>query len=139
MTETYLHVVAGCMFAGKSDELVRLVERMEIAGIKTQVFKPDIDTRYSKSQVVAHNGRLCNAIPLPTNKPLVLFENLDQKTGLVAIDEVQFFDPEIVAVVKDLLANNIRVIAAGLPLDFRGEPFGSMPLLLVLADYILLN
>lgn len=136
MTET-LHVIAGCMFAGKSAELVRQEERARIAKIKIQVFKPDIDNRWNATdQVVAHNGKRCTATPIPTAHPTVLLEKVSKDTKLVAIDEVQFFAPQIISVVKELLTNNIRVIVAGLPLDFRGEPFGSMPLLLAMADYI---
>lgn len=132
-----LTVIAGCMFSGKTAELVRLVERAEIAGTNTLIAKPNIDTRYGKpNQIVSHNGVERYAIPIPPNQPGIILENIQKKTGLVAMDEVQFFDPEIVQVVKELLQRNIQVLAAGLPTDFRGEPFGSMPILLALADYL---
>lgn len=136
MTET-LHVITGCMFSGKTDELLRIIERARYAGIKAQVFKPDIDNRWNAiKQVAAHTGRKCKAIPIPITKPQVLFERLKKDTKLVAVDEVQFFGPEIIDVIKEALAKYIAVIAAGLQRDFKDEPFGSMPLLLTMADNI---
>lgn len=133
-----LSVITGCMFSGKTLELQLMVKKAEIADIPAQVFKPEIDTRWGKTrQIVSHNGNEHPAIPIPVQKPRLIFENLEPKTKLVAIDEVQFFAPEIVETVKKLLWENIRVIVAGLPLDFRAEPFGSMPTLLTLADNII--
>lgn len=132
-----LSVIVGCMFSGKTAELLRQVERSKIAKIPSQVFKPDIDNRWGKNrQVASHNGLECEAIPIPIKHPGVLFERLNPDTEHVAIDEVQFFDPEIINVVKKLLLKNIQVLVAGLPNDFRGEPFGAMPILLALADEI---
>jgi len=136
MPET-LSVIIGCMFSGKTEELVRQVRRNEIAGIKPQVFKPDIDTRWGKIEKVrSHNGIEYPAVPIPIDTPLVILQNLTPETKLVAIDETQFFNPEIIEVIKRLLLENVRVIIAGLNLDFRGEPFGSMPILTALADQV---
>jgi thymidine kinase len=132
MTER-LTVVSGCMFAGKTDELVRLVERQEYAGRKFQIFKPEIDDRWNKTgKVHAHSGRERDAIPI--KEPRQILSLVDSDTEVVAIDEIQFFGPEIVAVVEELLDRNKKVLVAGLPLDFRGEPFGSMPIFLAKAD-----
>ena len=129
-----LAVITGSMFSGKSRELVREVKRAEIAGSQVQVFKPSIDTRYHDNQVVSHDGNECAAIPI--ENPKQLLECIEDETEVVAIDEAQFFDDRIIAVVKSLLERNFCVIVAGLPLDFRGEPFGPMPALIALADQI---
>jgi len=140
-----LTVIAGCMFAGKSTELVRLFDLNRHASLKGQAFKASIDQRYGKpDKIVVHpqsdNGFECHielpATGLPIEKPEELFGFLKPDTKFVAVDEVQFFNENIVPVVKTLLAKNIQVIVAGLPTDFRGEPFGQMPVLLTLADQI---
>lgn len=132
-----LFAVTGCMLSGKTSELQRQIKRATIAGAIAQTFKPKIDNRWGKTnQIVSHDGNECPAIPV--ENPIKILECLEQNTNLVAIDEVQFFGPEIVPVIQQLLENNIRVLVAGLPQDFRGEPFGSMPILLALADQITL-
>lgn len=132
MTER-LHVVFGPMFAGKTEELIRLVRRFEIAQEKVQVFKPIIDVRWGKvNHIASHNGNEHPGIPIEKSREILNF--LEKDTKVVAIDEVQFFDKEIVAVVRRLLDDDIKVLITGLPLDFRGEPFGEMPTLMAMAD-----
>jgi thymidine kinase len=130
----WLEVVCGSMFSGKTEELIRRVKRAQIARQKVQVFKPRIDTRYSAVQVASHNGALHSAIPVGGSAEL---EGLvDPDTTVVAIDEAQFFDEGVVDLCKQLTHSGVRVIAAGLDLDFRGEPFGPMPLLMAEAEMV---
>lgn len=134
MTET-LKGISGSMFAGKTDMLIREATRAEIAGKKVLIFKPAIDDRWGiKDKVRSHSGAEHDAVVVKTAHDIV--DYLDPDTDIVAIDEIQFFDPEIVDVVRALLEADIRVIFAGLSLDFKGEPFGSMPVLLSLSDEI---
>ena len=130
----WLEVVCGSMFSGKTEELIRRVKRAQIARQKVQVFKPRIDTRYSAVQVASHNGALHTAVPVGGSAEL---EGLvEPDTTVVAIDEAQFFDEGVVDLCKRLTRNGVRVIAAGLDLDFRGEPFGPMPLLMAEAEMV---
>lgn len=130
----WLEVVCGSMFSGKTEELIRRVKRAQIARQKVQVFKPRIDTRYSAVQVASHNGVLHSAIPVGGSAEL---EGLiEPDTTVVAIDEAQFFDDGVVDLCKRLTHKGVRVIAAGLDLDFRGEPFGPMPLLMAEAEMV---
>lgn len=134
MTET-LKGIAGSMFAGKTELLLREIKDNEIAGKKVQVFKPSIDTRWGAvTEIRSHSGGSHEAIPV--GHPYEIIDHLDPSTDLVAIDEIQFFPEEIVEVVKFILKEDIRVVFAGLSADFRGEPFGSMPQLLSLCDEI---
>ncbi len=131
-----LRAVVGCMFSGKSDELLRRVTRAEIAGRSVLVFKPIIDDRWNKLESVrSHAGGEHEAIAI--NKPCEILEYIGKNTKMVAVDEIQFLDNTIVPVILALLERDIEVNFAGLPLDFKGEPFGSMPELLVRADEIL--
>lgn len=137
-----LSVIAGCMFSGKSTEIIRQFDRNLHAGLKGQAFNAAIDIRYGKKQIIAHKTGdqqiAIPATPVPIDKPEEILANLKPDTQFVAVDEAQFFSPEIVDVVKNLLERNIQVIIAGLPNDFKGEPFGSMPILMALADQITL-
>ncbi|HEX6976813.1 MAG TPA: thymidine kinase [Patescibacteria group bacterium] len=127
--------IAGCMFSGKSDELLRRVTRAEIAGREVLVFKPAIDDRWNKVDYVrSHAGSEHPAIPVCEPPEILGF--LSKDTKMVAIDEIQFMGPEIIPVIQEILDRNVEVVFAGLPLDFRGEPFGQMPTLLALADDI---
>lgn len=131
-----LTVISGPMFAGKTEELIRLIARAELAGRKVQVFKPIIDNRWGKiDKISSHTGRQCEAKPVEDS--LDILAHLNQATQVVAIDEIQFFDSQIVEVIAEIIEQNIEVITAGIPLDFRGEPFGQMPLILALADKII--
>lgn len=129
-----IEVITGSMFCGKTDELIRRLRRATIARQKVQVFKPIIDNRYAIEKVTSHAGSEYNALPIETARNLL--EHLEKDTTVVAIDEVQFFDPEIIPLVQELANGGIRVILAGLDTDFRGEPFGPMPVLIAQAEFV---
>ena len=129
-----LEVVVGSMFSGKSEELIRRVKRAVIARRTVQVFKPSIDDRFGIELVRSHDGDSFVARPVRTSAEIPALLSLE--TSVVGIDEVQFFDPGIVDVARDLVSSGRRVICAGLDLDFRGEPFGPVPLLLALAERV---
>ena len=127
-------VICGSMFCGKTEELIRRLRRAVIAKQKVQVFKPSIDNRYKEQQVTSHAGMVFDAVPIKRAKDVLAHLNSD--TSVVGIDEAQFFDPEIVKITQTLADKGMRVIITGLDLDFRGEPFGSMPLLMAKAEII---
>ena len=129
-----LEVIVGSMFSGKSEELIRRVKRAVIARRTVQVFKPVIDDRYGVEVVRSHDGDSFVARPVRSSEEILSLISPD--TTVVGIDEVQFFDPDIVTVVRGLVASGRRVICAGLDLDFRGEPFGPVPTLLALAERV---
>ena len=133
-THGSIEVVCGSMFSGKTDELIRRLVRATIAKQKVQVFKPAIDIRYAVEKVTSHTGSNFDAIPI--QKATEILSKLDKDTTVVGIDEAQFFDPEIVSVAQELASRGIRVLAAGLDMDFRGEPFGPMPLLMSMAESV---
>ncbi|NDJ53976.1 MAG: thymidine kinase [Chloroflexi bacterium] len=130
-----LEVICGCMFSGKSEELLRRVRRAKIAKQRVQIFKPSLDHRYGLGVVSSHDGHQSEAIAIES--PLSLLDYLEDETTVVAIDEVQFFDPIVVDVCRHLMeTRDMRVIVAGLDLDFRGEPFGAMPRLMAEAEEV---
>lgn len=129
-----LEVICGSMFCGKTEELIRRLRRAAIARQKVQVFKPSIDWRYAEEKVTSHNGMTFEAIPI--QEVAEIKEFLEPDTTVVAIDEAQFIGPDIVTVVQSLIERGIRVIVAGLDLDFRGDPFGSMPILMAQAERV---
>jgi thymidine kinase len=129
-----LEVITGSMFSGKTDELIRRLRRATIARQKVQVFKPVIDNRYAVEKVTSHAGTDYHAIPIQNSTEI--WTQLDTDTTVVAIDEAQFFDPEIIPIVRQLADRGLRVIVAGLDTDFRGEPFGPMPVLMALAEQV---
>ncbi|KPL84403.1 thymidine kinase [Thermanaerothrix daxensis] len=129
-----VEVITGSMFSGKTDELIRRLRRATIARQKVQVFKPVIDQRYGNEQVTSHAGTAFDAIPIQKARDILQY--LDPETTVVGIDEAQFFDEEIVTLVQDLANRGVRVIVAGLDTDFRGEPFGFMPLLMAQAERV---
>jgi thymidine kinase len=129
-----LEVIVGSMFSGKSEELIRRVKRAIIARRAVQVFKPAIDDRFGSELVRSHDGDSFVARPIRSSAELLPL--VADETSVVGIDEIQFFDPAIVDVVRSLVASGRRVICAGLDLDFRGEPFGSVPVLLALAERV---
>ncbi|TMW72149.1 thymidine kinase [Alteribacter natronophilus] len=132
--EGWLEVVCGSMFSGKSEELIRRVRRASYGKLKVQVFKPELDNRYSAEEVVSHNGNKVYALPVKESSDIpALIEN---GTQVVAIDEVQFFSSDILEIVQDLADQGVRVICAGLDQDFRGEPFGCMPQLMAIAETV---
>jgi thymidine kinase len=129
-----LEVITGPMFCGKTDELIRRLRRATIAKQKIQVFKPGFDDRYEVEKVTSHAGNEFEAIPIETVSQI--WDLLEDHVTVVAIDEAQFFEGEILEVVDDLVDRGIRVIVAGLDMDFRGEPFGQMPFLLAKAEMV---
>jgi thymidine kinase len=131
-THGSIEVVCGSMFSGKTDELIRRLVRATIAKQRVQVFKPAIDIRYAVEKVTSHAGSNFDAIPV--EKAAEIREKLEPDTTVVGIDEAQFFDPEVVEAARELASNGIRVIVAGLDMDFKGEPFGPMPVLMSLAE-----
>jgi thymidine kinase len=133
-THGSIEVVCGSMFSGKTDELIRRLVRATIAKQKVQVFKPAIDIRYAVEKVTSHAGSNYDAIPI--GKASEIRDRLDADTTVVAIDEAQFFDSEIVEIAEELACRGVRVLVAGLDTDFRGEPFGPMPLLMSRAEHV---
>ena len=129
-----LEIVTGSMFCGKTEELIRRLRRASIAKQQVQVFKPTIDNRYAEKKVASHNGMVFDA--LPVKHPPDIIDNLHEGTTVVAIDETQFFSDDIIDIVQDLAERGLRVIVAGLDMDFRGEPFGPMPMLMSKAERV---
>ncbi|WP_294343110.1 thymidine kinase [uncultured Clostridium sp.] len=129
-----IEVVCGPMYSGKSEELIRRIRRAEIAKQKVQVFKPTIDDRYDKQDIVSHRGDKIQGIPISRSEEILNY--LDDDTEVIGIDEVQFFDDGIIKVVNKLADENKRVIVAGLDTDFRGEPFNVMPQLMAIAEFV---
>jgi len=129
-----VEVICGSMFSGKTDELIRRLRRATIARQHVQVFKPAIDMRYAVEKVTSHAGTDFAAIPVA--KAAEIRVRLDKEATVVAIDEAQFFDDEVIQVVEELAAKKIRVLVAGLDMDFRGEPFGPMPELMSRAEHV---
>ncbi len=129
----WIEVICGSMFSGKTEELIRRLKRAQFAKQKVEIFKPEIDSRYDNEKVVSHDSNEIRSTPVPAaaNIPL-LAANCD----VVGIDEAQFFDDEIVRVCNDLANKGVRVIVAGLDMDFKGNPFGPMPSLMATAEYV---
>lgn len=130
----WIEVIAGPMFSGKSEELIRRVKRALIARQRVRVFKPRLDTRYHESHVVSHDGERVEAIPV--GRAAEMEAHLDPLPQVVAVDEAQFLDRGLLPLVECLAQEGVRVILAGLDLDFRGEPFGLMPELLARAEFV---
>ncbi len=129
----WIEVIAGSMFSGKTEELIRRLKRAKFAKQKVEIFKPSVDTRYDDEAVISHDSNeiLSTPVPAAANIP-ILADDCD----VVGIDEAQFFDDEIVKVCNDLANRGIRVIVAGLDMDFKGNPFGPMPALMATAEYV---
>ena len=130
----WIEVICGPMFAGKTEELLRRVRRLEYAKKNIVVFKPMIDNRYSENEVVSHNNSRTKSVNISYARQI--FDHIDSSTQVVAIDEVQFLDEEAVQISEYLASEGIRVIVSGLDKDFRGEPFSFMPKLLAIAEYV---
>lgn len=126
-----IEVICGSMFSGKTEELIRRMKRAQFAHQKVAIFKPAIDTRYSDDDVVTHEGVAIPSTPVDNSSSILLLGN---DCDVIGIDEAQFFDENLVAVCNELASNGVRVIIAGLDMDFRGVPFGSMPALCAIAD-----
>lgn len=129
----WIEVICGSMFSGKTEELIRRLRRINFAGQDLLLFKPRIDKRYSEECVVSHNGATLEAIQVDTAKEIL---NHWSSERIVAIDEAQFFDEDIVRVANHLASNGVRVICAGLDMDFQAKPFGPMPFLMASAEYV---
>jgi len=129
----WIEVICGSMFSGKTEELIRRIRRAQIAKMDTIIFKPKIDDRYSPEHIVSHNQMKLNSKIVETPDEIL---TQSQKAEVVAIDEAQFFDDDIVEICKILAKQKKRVIVAGLDTDYRGEPFGPMPNLICEADYV---
>ena len=129
-----VEVICGSMFCGKTEELIRRVRRAMIARQKVQVYKPSIDDRYGVERVTSHTGQTVEALPI--RDPEEIIATLEPDTTVVALDESQFFAPNIVGIVEGLASRGIRVIVAGLDMDFRGQPFGAMPELMSRAEEV---
>lgn len=127
-----IELICGSMFSGKTEEMIRRLRRAVIARQQVQAFKPALDSRYHVEKVTSHNGLFFEAQPVERAREI--FDMLDPETDVVGIDEVQFFDDDIVEVCEKLAEGGKRVICAGLDMDFRGLPFGSMPALLARAE-----
>ena len=129
----WIEVICGSMFSGKTEELIRRLKRAQFAKQRVEIFKPAVDTRYDIDEVVSHNDNRIRSTPVPIASNIRLLVN---DVDVVGIDEAQFFDDEIVAVCNDLANSGIRVIVAGLDMDFKGNPFGPMPALMATAEYV---
>jgi thymidine kinase len=129
----WVEVVCGSMFSGKTEELIRRLKRAKIANLKVEIFKPAIDVRYDAEKIVSHDENAILSTPVESSQTILL---LAQGVDVVGIDEAQFFDAEIANVCEQLALQGIRVIVAGLDMDYTGKPFGQMPNLLAIADYI---
>jgi len=129
----WIEVICGSMFSGKTEELIRRLKRAQFAKQRVEIFKPEVDTRYDDHEVVSHNDSRIRSTPVPVSSNIRL---LATDVDVVGIDEAQFFDDEIVAVCNDLANRGIRVIVAGLDMDFKGNPFGPMPALMATAEYV---
>ncbi|GAA4968274.1 thymidine kinase [Algibacter aquimarinus] len=129
----WIEVICGSMFSGKTEELIRRLKRAQFARQKVEIFKPTVDVRYNEEMVVSHDANEIRSTPVPAaaNIP-ILADGCD----VVGIDEAQFFDDEIVRVCNDLANKGVRVIVAGLDMDFKGNPFGPMPNLMATAEYV---
>lgn len=130
----WLEVVCGSMYSGKSEELIRRVRRANIARLKVQVFKPKLDDRYNKVNVVSHNGDHAEAVAVLDSG--IMYATVEEETDVVAVDEAQFFDMGLTNVCRRLADQGKRVIVAGLDMDFRGQPFGPTPALMAIAEYV---
>lgn len=130
----WLEVICGCMFAGKTEELIRRINRIKYAKKEVIVFKPIIDDRYDKTQVVSHSNHRVDSIPIASSSEVLM--HIEKLPYAVAFDEAQFFDKGLIDVIERLANSGVRVIVAGLDQDFRGEPFGIMPELMSRAEYI---
>lgn len=129
----WIEVIVGSMFSGKTEELIRRLNRAKIAQQKVEIFKPHIDVRYSEDEVVSHNENSIRSTPVETSANILL---LASNVDVVGIDEAQFFDEGLSDVCNELANQGVRVIVAGLDMDFKGNPFGPIPSLMARAEYV---
>lgn len=129
----WIEVICGSMFSGKTEELIRRLRRAQFANQKTEIFKPLLDTRYDESAIVSHNANSIPSTPVEHASNILLYAS---EVAVIGIDEAQFFDDELISVAQQLAARGSRVIIAGLDMDYLGKPFGPMPQLLSVAEYV---
>lgn len=129
----WIEVICGSMFSGKTEELIRRLKRAKIANLKVEIFKPAIDVRYDEIKIVSHDENFIHSTPIDNSQTILL---MAQDVDVIGLDEAQFFDEEIANVCNELALRGVRVIVAGLDMDFMGKPFGQMPFLMAKADYV---
>ena len=129
----WLEVICGCMFSGKTEELIRRLKRAQLAGQKVGIFKPKVDVRYHLENIVSHNNNHIKSVPVQSAKEIILFA---PDYEVIGIDEVQFFDEDLVEVINWLANHGKRVIVSGLDMDFAAKPFGQMPMLMAVAEFV---
>ncbi|MEO5569313.1 MAG: thymidine kinase [Bacteroidia bacterium] len=129
----WIEAISGSMFSGKTEELIRRLKRAKIAKQSVEIFKPKVDTRYDEIKIVSHDSNFILSTPVPLSSNILL---LSQNVDVVGIDEAQFFDDQLPNVCSQLANSGMRVIVAGLDIDYLGKPFGPMPELLAVADYV---
>lgn len=129
----WIEVICGSMFSGKTEELIRRLKRARIARLNVEIFKPDIDVRYDETHVVSHDDNRIHSTAVPSSSNILLLAN---NVDVVGIDEAQFFDAGLVDVCNQLAVSGVRVVIAGLDMDYTGKPFGVMPQLMAVAEYI---
>jgi thymidine kinase len=128
-----IEVICGSMFSGKTEELIRRLKRVKIANLKVEIFKPKIDTRYDEVKIVSHDSTAIHSTPIDNSRKILeMADGMD----VIGIDEAQFFDEGIAAVCDELATKGLRVIVAGLDMDYLGNPFGQMPYIMAKADYV---
>lgn len=129
----WIEVICGCMFSGKTEELIRRLKRAQFANQKVEIFKPVTDVRYHEENIVSHNDNEIRSTPVDASQNILL---MAQDAEVIGVDEAQFFDNELANVCAELAGRGVRVIAAGLDMDYRAQPFGPMPALLAQAEYV---
>lgn len=129
----WIEVICGSMFSGKTEELIRRLKRARYANLKVEIFKPEIDTRYHETEIVSHNANAIPSTPVKSSLNILLMDN---GADVIGIDEAQFFDDEIVYVCETLASRGVRVVVAGLDMDYLGKPFGPMPKLMAVAEFV---
>jgi len=129
----WIEIICGSMFSGKTEELIRRMKRAQFANQKVEIFKPMFDVRYSETEVVSHDANAIRSTPVESSGNILL---LTGEVDVVGIDEAQFFDLHLIEVCKSLADSGIRVIVAGLDMDYLGKPFGPMPALMAMAEYV---
>lgn len=129
----WIEVICGSMFSGKTEELIRRLKRAKIANLKAEIFKPAIDLRFDETAVVSHDSNFIHSTPVANSHDILQLAN---NVDIVGIDEAQFFDDKLINVCEALALHGTRVIVAGLDMDYKGRPFGPMPQLLAVADFI---
>lgn len=129
----WIEVICGSMFSGKTEELIRRLKRARLANLKVEIFKPAIDIRYHESEIVSHNATTIPSTPVESSLNILL---MHKNADVIGIDEAQFFDDEIVYVCETLAAQGVRVVVAGLDMDYLGKPFGAVPKLMAIAEFV---